>query len=56
VSQIRLLIDEDAQHRGLAPALRARAVDVITARERLAESIEQTFHDLCRDRASTGKP
>jgi predicted nuclease of predicted toxin-antitoxin system len=33
VSQIRLLIDEDAQHRGLAPALRARGVDVATARE-----------------------
>jgi hypothetical protein len=33
VSQIRLLIDEDAQHRGLAPALRARGVDVITVHE-----------------------
>jgi predicted nuclease of predicted toxin-antitoxin system len=33
LSQIRLLVDEDAQHRGLAPALRARGVEVITARE-----------------------
>jgi predicted nuclease of predicted toxin-antitoxin system len=33
VSQLRLLIDEDAQHRGLAPALRARGVDVTTVRE-----------------------
>jgi hypothetical protein len=33
VSQIRLLVDEDAQHRGLAPALRARGVDVTTAHE-----------------------
>ena len=33
MSQIRLLIDEDAQHRGLAPALRARGVDVTTVRE-----------------------
>jgi hypothetical protein len=30
VSQLRLLIDEDAQHRGLAPALRARGIDVTT--------------------------
>jgi hypothetical protein len=33
VSQITLLVDEDAQHRGLAPALRARGVDVITVNE-----------------------
>lgn len=33
MSQIRLLVDEDAQHRGLAPALRARGVDVVTAYE-----------------------
>ena len=33
MSQIRLLVDEDAQHRGLAPALRARGVDVVTAHE-----------------------
>lgn len=33
MSQIRLLIDEDAQHRGLAPALRARGVDVVTVHE-----------------------
>ncbi len=33
MSQIRLLVDEDAQHRGLAPALRARGVDVVTAFE-----------------------
>lgn len=33
MSQIRLLVDEDAQHRGLAPALRARGVDVLTAFE-----------------------
>jgi Domain of unknown function (DUF5615) len=33
VSQIRLLVDEDAQHRGLAPALRARGVEVATAYE-----------------------
>jgi thymidylate kinase len=33
VSQLRLLIDEDAQHRGLAPALRARGIDVTTVRE-----------------------
>jgi len=33
VSQLRLLVDEDAQHRGLAPALRARAVDVTTVHE-----------------------
>lgn len=33
MSQLRLLIDEDAQHRGLAPALRARGVDVTTVRE-----------------------
>jgi hypothetical protein len=33
VSQLRLLVDEDAQHRGLAPALRARGVDVVTAFE-----------------------
>ena len=30
---MRLLVDADAQHRGLAPALRARGVDVVTARE-----------------------
>jgi hypothetical protein len=33
VSQIRLLVDEDAQHRGRAPALRARGVEVATAHE-----------------------
>jgi hypothetical protein len=33
VSQIRLLVDEDAQHRGLAPALRARGVEIVTAFE-----------------------
>ena len=33
MSQIRLLVDEDAQHRGLATALRARSVDVVTANE-----------------------
>lgn len=33
MSQIRLLVDEDAQHRGLAPVLRARGVDVVTAFE-----------------------
>jgi hypothetical protein len=30
---MRLLVDEDAQHRRLAPALRARGVDVVTAFE-----------------------
>lgn len=33
MSKLRLLIDEDAQHRGLAPALRARGVDVTTVRD-----------------------
>ena len=33
MSPICLLVDEDAQHRGLAPALRARGVDVVTAHE-----------------------
>ncbi len=33
MSQVRLLIDEDAQHRDLAPELRARGVDVVTAFE-----------------------
>lgn len=33
MSQVRLLIDEDAHHRALAPALRARGIDVVTARE-----------------------
>lgn len=31
MSQIRFLIDEDAQHRGLLAALRARGVDVVAA-------------------------
>ena len=30
MSQIRLFVDEDAQHHGLAAALRARGVDVVT--------------------------
>jgi predicted nuclease of predicted toxin-antitoxin system len=34
MSQVRLLVDEDAQHRALAPALRARGVDVVTVGER----------------------
>jgi hypothetical protein len=29
-----LYVDEDAQHRGLAPSLRARGIDVVTAFER----------------------
>jgi predicted nuclease of predicted toxin-antitoxin system len=33
VSQLRLLVDEDAQHRALAPALRARGVNVVTVFE-----------------------
>ena len=33
MSLIRLLVDEDAQHHGLAPALRARGLDVVTAFE-----------------------
>ena len=33
MSRVRLLVDEDAQHRDLAPRLRARGIDVITAAE-----------------------
>jgi hypothetical protein len=33
MSRVRLLIDEDAQRRDLAPELRARGVDVVTAFE-----------------------
>lgn len=33
MSQIRLLVDEDAQHRNLAPVLRARGMDVVTVSE-----------------------
>ncbi len=33
MSQLRLLVDEDAQHRGLARALRARGIDVVTVFE-----------------------
>jgi hypothetical protein len=33
VNQIRRLVDEDAQHRGLSLALRARGMDVLTAHD-----------------------